>query len=232
MEKRAPDILWFKISQKFLFRNWDTVWKDLLPIMRLLGKKVFLDMKLSEVDHQLAGAAEALLERGRPAMLNCMANAATIGDLKGTDKELDAVAGFAKVCRQFNVEPCVVTVLTSKDRGFVMREHGRTPEEQVSFYVSNVIVPAGITHIVCGPREARYLNDHPHFKGLGHVKVTPSIRPEGTEKGSQSASRQASHTEAAKWGANLLVMGGPITNAANPAAAFNQYKAEIAAAIN
>ncbi len=221
LEKRMPDLAWIKLDQPFVVNNFEKVW-DMMQTLRLCGKKVFLDLKITEVDQKLIATAEAWLNRGRPSMLNCMAGSVSSGIYNISDENFDALIGFAETCLERGVIPCAVSVLTSKDRGLVIEEFRRSPVKQVLFY-AHQIYQAGFRHMVCSPLEAQVLKRDPDLRDL--KLVTPGIRPKGADIGTQS--RFTTPSQAIRKGCDYLVIGGPITKAEDPAKALDAIAAEI-----
>ncbi|MFQ5757754.1 MAG: orotidine 5'-phosphate decarboxylase / HUMPS family protein [Acidiferrobacterales bacterium] len=70
---------------------------------------------------------------------------------------------------------------------------------------------ASLDGVVCSPQEVARLRKN---MGAGFVLVTPGIRPTAAAKDDQA--RTMAPREAVKWGADYLVIGRPITRAANP----------------
>ena len=81
---------------------------------------------------------------------------------------------------------------------------------------------AGISGVVASPQEAARLRD---ILGAHAYIVTPGVRPAGAAKGDQS--RVATPVEAFANGASHIVVGRPITQADDPAAAFDAIVAEL-----
>ena len=86
----------------------------------------------------------------------------------------------------------------------------KSPQEQV-IYLAKLAKEAGLDGVVCSAQEANVLKAElgEHFK-----LVTPGIRPEGSEAGDQK--RIMSPKQAIEAGSDYLVVGRPITKAANP----------------
>jgi len=166
------------------------------------GGAVFLDLKFHDIPNTVAKAvsAAALLEvrmltvhtSGGPAMLAAAAEAA------------QAAAGEAPLVLG-------VTVLTSMD-GEDLRAVGQSENstEQVE-RLARLAVNNGLRGLVCSPRELPVLRSAlPEEVQL----VTPGIRPVGSTAGDQK--RTLTPAEAMAAGADWLVIGRPITAAANP----------------
>jgi orotidine-5'-phosphate decarboxylase len=101
----------------------------------------------------------------------------------------------------------------------------RSPAEQVEL-LARMGLEAGIRGFVCSPREVAGLRA---LTGPEGVLVIPGIRPSGAEIGDQK--RIATPTEALRQGASYLVVGRPITQAADPAEAAEAILKEMAEAL-
>ena len=119
-----------------------------------------------------------------------------------------------------------VTVLTSMDQAQLAASGvARTPAEQVKLLAAGGL-GAGINGFVCSPEEVASLRA---LTGPEGVLVVPGIRPAGADAGDQK--RIATPASAIRDGASYLVVGRPITQADNPAAAAEAIVQEISAAI-
>ena len=94
-------------------------------------------------------------------------------------------------------------------------------EEQVGA-LALLAKEAGISGVVASPMEARMLRD---LLGPEAYIVTPGVRPAGSAKGDQS--RVATPDQAFAAGASHIVVGRPITQAEDPAAAFEAIAASL-----
>ncbi len=184
----------------------------------LLGRdlSVFLDLKFHDIPNTVAGAVRSassldvgmmtLHAGGGPAMLAAAKQA--IAGLKNPPQLL------------------AVTVLTSMDQAQLAASGvARTPAEQVKLLAAGGL-GAGINGFVCSPEEVASLRA---LTGPEGVLVVPGIRPAGADAGDQK--RIATPASAIRDGASYLVVGRPITQADNPAAAAEAIVQEISAAI-
>ena len=90
--------------------------------------------------------------------------------------------------------------------------------------LAKLALAAGADGLVCSAHEVAMLRD---ALGDGPCLVVPGIRPAGAALGDQS--RVMTPAEAARAGASWIVVGRPITQAADPAAAAAAIAAELAA---
>ena len=123
-------------------------------------------------------------------------------------------------------ELLAVTVLTSMDAD-ALRAAGvdRSPAHQVEL-LANMCLEAGIRGFVCSPQEVSALRG---LTGPDGVLVVPGIRPAGADTGDQK--RIATPAYTLQHGASFLVVGRPITQAANPAQAAQAILEEMAEAL-
>lgn len=116
-----------------------------------------------------------------------------------------------------------VTVLTSLGEAD-LRQVGvdAAPEAQVG-RLAALTAEAGLDGVVCSAREAAMLRRE---RGRDFLLVTPGIRP--ADSGSDDQQRIMTPAQALRAGADYLVVGRPITRAADPVAALKKIHAEIA----
>jgi len=123
-------------------------------------------------------------------------------------------------------ELLAVTMLTSMDQTQTYAiGYERSPAEQVEL-LARMTLDVGIHGFVCSAEEVATLRA---LTGPEGVLVTPGIRPLGAAKGDQS--RIAAPAEALRKGASYLVVGRPITQAEDPAAAAEVVLKEMAGAL-
>jgi orotidine-5'-phosphate decarboxylase len=116
-----------------------------------------------------------------------------------------------------------VTVLTSLDRATLQRELGvPVAVEGHAVHLAGLARAAGCDGVVASPREAARLRA---LLGRGALIVTPGIRLAGDAADDQA--RTATPAAACRAGADYLVVGRPITGAADPAAAAAAILAEM-----
>ncbi len=185
---------------------------------RKRGLRVFLDLKFHDIPNTVAGAVREATRLG-VFMLNVHAS----GGLAMMRAAADAAATAA---RDFAVPRplCLgVTVLTSLDRRALEREVGVPASVEAHVLaLAERAHEAGLDGCVASPREIRMLR-----LALGDrwVLVTPGIRP--AERADDQV-RVATPRQAIAAGADYLVVGRPITSAADPAAAAHEILGQLA----
>jgi orotidine-5'-phosphate decarboxylase len=176
------------------------------------GIDVFLDLKLHDIPNTVERAARNAARLG-VAML-------TVNASGGGAMLRAAVTGAASAERPPAV--LAVTVLTSLDDAALdSLGIGGGAAGRVSAWAS-LAKMCGCGGVVCSPQEASRLRA---AFGPGFKLVTPGVRPAGEATGDQR--RVATPREAIAAGADLLVVGRPITAAPDPAAAAESILAEI-----
>jgi orotidine-5'-phosphate decarboxylase len=203
---------WFKVGLELFVAAGPAVVE---PILKR-GHSVFLDLKFHDIPNTVAGAVRSAASlgvhmitvhaAGGPAMLEAARTA-----IEGLPHPPELLA---------------VTVLTSMD--FAQRAAvglDRSPATQVEL-LARMALAQGYRGFVCSPREVANLRA---VTGPEGILVIPGIRPAGAEIGDQK--RIATPDEALRAGASYLVVGRPITQAPDPAAAADAILKEIAEAI-
>lgn len=175
------------------------------------GRQVFLDMKLHDIENSVAKGVESVARTGVTFL--------TVHAYPQTMKAAVAARQGSKL------KILAVTVLTSYD-DIDLAESGYS--QSVDALVALRAQQAhdlGVDGLVCSPEEASPLR-----LVVGHDMkfVTPGVRPAGSAHGDQK--RVATPGQAIAAGADYLVVGRPITGAADPKAAAQAIVAEIAAA--
>ncbi len=181
-----------------------------------LGKPVFADAKLHDIPTQVAAAARSL---GRLGVRWVTAHVSG-GDamLRAAGEALgESSNGYAGILG--------VTVLTSLDQDELGAVGiGSSPGKLVS-KMSRLAAEAGCEGVVCSPQELTVVGS----VAPDLLRVTPGVRPPGHEQGDQR--RVMTPVEAIARGADWLVVGRPITAAADPAAAAAEIAASLAIAV-
>lgn len=181
--------------------------KDFIDFCESMGYNVFCDAKIVEIPVKTIAIAETYLEHS-PFMLNVMADIISNGhfDLEEDLNKVDALKRFSEVCHKATTRSCVVTVLTSKTPSICSHEFGRNPIDQVLKYVS-LAHEAGITDIVCSPKEATAIRKVAIFDDM--MINTPGVRLPDSSKDDQA--RVTTPKQALENGANRLVIGRDLT---------------------
>ena len=207
VDRLADSCRWFKVGMELYYATGNSLIKDL----RNRGFQVFLDLKLHDIPNTVAGGVRSATEAGAslltihagggPAMMAAAAEAA-------------AAPGAPRLL--------AVTVLTSMDANELTAVGvACSPAEQV-IRLATLAKRAGINGLVCSAEEISPLRTE---LGNETMLVIPGIRPSGSDIGDQK--RIASPGVAIERGASMLVVGRPITRAADPAKAAESILDEI-----
>ncbi len=186
-----------------------------LPLARQLasaGKKVFVDLKLHDIGNTVARGVESVATLGATFL--------TVHAYPQTMKA--AVEGR----EGSNLRILAVTVLTSYDDGDLHAAGYRLNVSDLVEARAQQAQVLGVDGLVCSPQEAAALH-----KIVGHqmVLVTPGIRPAGSATGDQK--RIMTPARAISAGADYLVVGRPVLEAADPRGAADGIVAEIMQAL-
>ena len=190
--------------------------------MKDLGYKVFIDLKIHDIPHQIEGAARSLGRLGIDLI--------TIHALGGRPMMEAAMRGVAQGAQEAGVErPRVVavTILTSMD---AQTAHSigleGTAAQQVE-RLTRLTKEAGVDGIVCSAQEAPMARE---ILGPEAIIITPGVRPAGSDAGDQT--RILTPAAAFASGASHLVVGRPITTAPDKKLAAYAIIEEIEASLS
>ncbi len=172
------------------------------------GVRVFLDLKLHDIPATVAGAARSV-GRLRPELLTVHASGGA-----------DVIRAAAEAAPATKI--AAVTVLTSLNQEQLERTGVTGSVRDTVLRLSSLAVEAGAQGIVCSPREVAAVRAE---VGPDITLITPGVRPAGADANDQA--RVATPEEALKSGSDLLVIGRPITSAADPGAAAAAVAASI-----
>lgn len=171
--------------------------------------RIFLDLKLHDIPATVKGAARSVASL-RPDFLTVHASGGA-----------DMVAAAAEALPDTRIT--AVTVLTSIDEPTLESIGMRGPAREAAVRLAILAAEAGARAIVCSPQEVSAIRA---VVPADIVLITPGVRPAGADLNDQK--RVATPAQAVADGADLLVIGRPITGAEDPAAAARAIGEEIA----
>src|SRR5579862_8214620 len=190
------------LSYKVGMQLYTAVGPQIVRDLVASGRRVFLDLKYHDIPNTV-GAAVAEAEKLGVSMLTVHAS--------GSGKMLRAAVDAATA--NPNLMVLAVTVLTSLDANDLEKIGIRGSVEDSVVRLATLALANGCQGIVSSAREASTLRAE---LGNDFAIVTPGVRPAGTSVGDQV--RVVTPAEAIAAGASHIVVGRPITEAADPAA--------------
>lgn len=183
----------------------------LVPKLADRGKKVFIDLKLHDIGNTVAKGVESIAGLGATFL--------TVHAYPQTMRAaVEARAGSS-------LKILAVTVLTSYDNADLQAAGYRLDVSGLVELRARQAREIGIDGLVCSAEEAARVRG---IVGPDMALVTPGIRPAGSASGDQK--RVMTPARAIAAGADYLVVGRPIVEAADPKAAAEAVVAEIAQA--
>ena len=187
---------------------------EIVRAIKARGHQIFLDLKLHDIPNTVKKAM-AVLSKLDVDMVNLHA--------AGTRAMMEAA--LEGVTRPDGTRPLVIAVTqltsTSQERmesDLLIRE----PLDQVVMHYAQVAAQAGLDGVVCSPLEAGKVHQ---VCGQDFVTVTPGVRFADGDKGDQV--RVMTPAQAKAIGSDYIVVGRPITAAADPVAAYERCLAEF-----
>lgn len=179
-----------------------------------MGLSVFLDLKFHDIPNTVAGAVRSAA--------SCGASLLTVHAAGGPAM----LAAAAEVAAAIGNAPrlLAVTVLTSMDATQLAAVGISVPPADQVLRLAKVALASGLTGLVCSAEEIGVLRQQ---LGYDVQLVVPGIRPAGTSVGDQK--RTATPADAIRRGADMLVVGRPITGASDPVQAAESILSEMTA---
>jgi orotidine-5'-phosphate decarboxylase len=170
--------------------------------------RVFLDLKLHDIPATVARSARTVA-RLHPDLLTVHASAGPDVIRAAAEAAPDTVIAAVTLLTSLSEEQLSLIGISGNVHDTVLR-------------LSTLAVEAGARALVCSPREVSAVRDE---VGPGITLITPGVRPAGAATNDQA--RVATPEEAVLAGSDLLVIGRPITGAADPGAAAATVAASL-----
>jgi orotidine-5'-phosphate decarboxylase len=204
VERIGPEVDFYKVGMEL----YAAAGMEFVRELQAGGKQVFLDLKMYDIGETVKRAVAQVAKSGVRFLTVHGSGAVMRAAVEGK--------GGAPL------ELLAVTVLTSFDQtDLADLGYSCSVSDLVNLRVRKAR-ESGIDGIVCSPLEVAAVRQ---VSGPEMVLVTPGVRPAGGDVGDQK--RVATPREAILKGANYLVVGRPITRAADPAAAARAIRAEL-----
>jgi orotidine-5'-phosphate decarboxylase len=208
VERLGGSVTFYKIGLQLIFAGG----LGLAERLAKSGKKIFLDVKLLDIDNTVEGAVGNIARMGMTFV--------TVHAYPKAMRAAVAARGDA------SLGLLGVTVLTSMDDGDLTAAGYADAVDALVIRRAKDARAADMDGIVCSPVEVAKVRA---AVGPGIVLVTPGIRPAGAEAGDQK--RVTTPADAIRAGADYLVVARPIIRAPDPREAAEAIQAEIAAAL-
>ncbi|BBD59330.1 orotidine 5' monophosphate decarboxylase [Nostoc sp. HK-01] len=190
----------------------------ILEILKSRQKRIFLDLKFHDIPNTVAGACRSAARYGVDLL--------TIHATSGVDALKAATEAAQTGAAQAGVQPpklIAITLLTSisaRQLAFDLKIPLELPE--FALEMALMAKDSGLDGAVCSPQEVAQLRQ---TCGDDFLLVCPGVRPTWAEKGDQM--RSLTPSQAIQAGANYLVIGRPITAAAEPELAWKRISEEL-----
>src|SRR3954466_1811415 len=197
----------YKVGMQLYTAEGPQIVRDLVSS----GRRVFLDLKYHDIPNTVGAAVSEAAKLG-VSMLTVHGS--------GSSKMLKAAVEAAKA--RPNLMVLAVTVLTSLDENDLEKMGVRGTVADTVVRLATIALANGCQGIVASAREASTLRAE---LGQKFAIVTPGVRPAGSSAGDQV--RVVTPAEAIASGASYIVVGRPITEAADPAAEARAILAQI-----
>ena len=199
-----------KIGMELYYAEGPSIVKEI----KARGHKIFLDLKLHDIPNTVKKAMAVL--RNLDVDITNLHAAGTTAMMQG------ALEGLT---REDGTRPLLIAVtqLTSTDQESMERDILiREPIDQVVMHYAKTAKNAGLDGIVCSPLEAGKVHD---TCGKDFLTITPGVRFADGDVGDQK--RVMTPAQAKQIGSDYIVVGRPITAAADPVAAYERCVAEF-----
>lgn len=195
---------------------------DVVKMIRHHGGEVFLDLKYHDIPNTVAKAAVEACKLGVKIF--------NVHALGGAEMMRQTVAEVESYCSKSGISRptmLAVTILTSSTEETLRSVGIDRPVEEMVVRLAKLTRDAGFDGVVASPREAKLVRA---ACGAGFAIVTPGVRPAFATLDDQK--RVTTPADAIEAGATALVIGRPISAAADPLDAAAKILAEIAAALS
>jgi orotidine-5'-phosphate decarboxylase len=195
-----------------------------------LGSGVFLDLKFHDIPNTVKGAVASAVGLPGVQLLDLHA-------LGGLEMMRAAAKARDEACASRSASPklLAITILTSMDNAALRGVGIAAPASRRVVQLAHLAQKAGMDGVVASPQEVRAIR---RACGKGFLIVVPGIRPHveggparGRKGKKDDQARIATPAEAIRAGADYLVVGRPITAAADPKAAARAIVEEIDSAL-
>lgn len=216
--EKLPQVTFWKVGLELFVSSG----AEILTTLRQRQKRIFLDLKLHDIPNTVAGASRAAASYGVDLL--------TIHAAAGKDALYRACTAAQQGAKEAGVSPpkliaiTLLTSISSRQLAFELKIPLELPE--YALQMALLAKDSGLDGAVCSPQEVEQLRQ---TCGDDFLLVCPGVRPSWAEAGDQK--RSLTPAQAIKAGADYLVIGRPITAAADPESAWNRICDELAAVL-
>jgi orotidine-5'-phosphate decarboxylase len=207
---------WFKIGLEL----FTATGPDIVKMVKDSDIKCFLDLKFHDIPNTVAGAVRSAVRTGADMMTVHLSGGRAM--LQAAQDAAGDESGRLGSRRPLIVGVSVLTSLGSDDLTDIGVE--RNPADQV-IHLAKLAASCRLDGMVCSAEDLAHIRRQ---VPAGLMLVTPGIRPGGSQTGDQK--RVATPSAALQAGADLLVIGRPISGAPDPSKAVQQIVEEMEAA--
>lgn len=206
----APHVLGVKLGMEFFYAHGPA------GARAVAGETpLFLDLKLHDIPNTVAGGLRAVLNHVRPRYINVHAGGGPEMLARAAEAVAEASNGETRIL--------AVTVLTSLDGSDLAAIGQKGPPDEQVLRLAQLARQQCCHGVVCSPAEVAMLRRE---MGPDFDLVVPGIRPAGSD--AQDQKRIMTPPDAVAAGATALVIGRPITGAADPGEAARAIAASLA----
>lgn len=213
VEKLGDLVSYYKIGMELYYSAGGKT----IQYLHSKGKKIFLDLKLYDIPNTVGRTVASLTRLG--------VNMITVHAGGGRAMMKAAVRNAKITADELGAEPpkiLAVTVLTSFDEDGWKEAGGQLPIQKHVLKLARLADASGADGVIASPKEAALIRKS---AGKDFLIVTPGIRPVFAQTDDQR--RVATPSQALNNGASMLVIGRPVTQAADPCAACRLILKEI-----
>ncbi|GAX38198.1 orotidine-5'-phosphate decarboxylase [Nodularia sp. NIES-3585] len=211
---QLPQVNFWKVGLELFTSSGPTI----LEVLKSRKKRIFLDLKFHDIPNTVAGACRSAASYGVDLL--------TIHATAGRDALKAATEAVQIGAMQAGVKPpqliaiTLLTSISSRQLAFDLKIPLELPEYALE--MAMMAQECGVNGAVCSPQEVAQLRQ---TCGNDFLLVCPGVRPSWADKGDQK--RSLTPAQAIKAGADYLVIGRPITAAAEPELAWNKIIEEL-----
>ena len=211
---QLPQVNFWKVGLELFTSSGPTI----LEVLKSRQKRIFLDFKFHDIPNTVAGACRSAANYG----VDLLTIHATAGKdaLKAATEAVQVGATQAGVKPPQLIAITLLTSISSRQLAFDLKIPVELPEYALEMAL--MAQESGLNGAVCSPQEVAQLRQ---TCGNDFLLVCPGVRPDWAEKGDQK--RSLTPAQAIKAGADYLVIGRPITAAAEPELAWNKIVEEL-----